>query len=136
MNSSKLTMKTTRFAFLSALAVAAIVSVSQNAAAQLTIDDFSTGAYSKTLKTGSDTHLQTGTMLGDSRYTLFVSCPSAHCNGGGKGSNPYDQPNSFDVKPLSKSTGIVILNSGYMTYTMLDLGYGYGSPMNEPLSPT
>jgi hypothetical protein len=120
------------------LAVAAVLAISSLAAAQqpLAIDDFSTGQYSKVLKTGSDTHTVTGTMLGGSRTTIFVSCPSVHCSGGGQGDNPYDQPNSFDVKPLGKSKGIVILNSAYRTEVMLNLGYGYGSPMNEPLSPT
>jgi hypothetical protein len=128
-------MKSTRLALLSALAVAAILSISQLASAQLTIDDFSTGAYSKTLKTGSDTHTETGAMLGDSRYTLFVSCPSSHCGGGGKGLNPFDQPSSFQVKLASKSApSVLILNSGYMTYPFLDLGYGYGSPMSVDLS--
>ena len=130
-------MKHINFAKLT-LAVAAVLVISSLAVAQqpLAIDNFSTGAYQKTIKKGSDTHTETGTMLGDSRVTLFVSCPSVHCGEGGKGDNPYDQPSSIDVKPLSQSTGIVILNSGYKTYTVLNLGYGYGLPMNEPLSPT
>ena len=130
-------MKSTRLVLLSALAVAALLSISQLASAQLTIDDFSTGAYSKTLKKASDTHTETGAMLGDSRYTLFVSCPSTHCGNGGKGLNPLDQPSSFDVKAATKSTpSILIFNSGYMAYPFLNLGYGYGSPMTEALAPT
>jgi len=127
-------MKHINFAKLT-LALAAVLVISNLAAAQLTIDDFSTGAYSSTLKTGSNTHTATGSMLGDSRLTLFVSCPSAHCAGGGKGLNPFDQPSSFTAKVATKSTpSILILESGYMTYPFLDLGYGYGSPMDVNLS--
>ncbi|MGA2002699.1 MAG: hypothetical protein ABSG70_04920, partial [Terriglobales bacterium] len=117
------------------LAIAAFLTVSTLASAQLVLDDFSTGPYQKTLKTGHDTNTQTGKMAGGSRATDYVSCPDAGCAGGGAGDNPFDQPNSFQIKPKTKTTpSALIFNSGYKTYPVLYLSYGYGSPMTIDLS--
>jgi hypothetical protein len=118
-----------------ALAIAAVLTISQFAAAQLVLEDFSTGPYQKTLKTGHDSNTQTGKMVGGSRNTIFVSCPDAGCAGGGVGDNPFNQPNSFQIKVKTKTTpSALIFNSGYRTYPVLSLGYGYGAPMMIDLS--
>lgn len=127
-------MKNKRIANLT-LALAALLTLSTFASAQLLLDDFSTGSYQKTLKTGHDTNTQTGKMVGGSRETYYLSCPDVGCAGGGVGDNPFDQPNSFQIKPKTKTTpSALIFNSGYKTYPVLSLAYGYGSPMTVDLS--
>jgi len=125
-------MKTTRFAFLSAIAVTAIVSVSQHAAAQLVIDDFSSGFYGKTLSTGTATDTQTGTMAGGTRETdINVCVPASTC----PSYNPFDQPNSYQIKKATKTTpAVLIFNTGYQSLADLQVFYGLGSPMNLDLS--
>jgi len=133
MNLRKLTMKTTRRAFLSAFVVIAVVSVSQLAAAQMVIDNFSTGAYAKTLTKGIDNNTQTGSMAGASRYTVLSVCEPDNC----ADYNPFRQPNSFQVRPATKSTpSALIFNTGYKSDANLQVIYGGGSPMNLNLSPT
>ena len=126
-------MKTTQNAILRiALAIAAIAAISRFAGAQLLIDDFSTGAYQKTLTKGTDTNLQTGSMIAGSRQTGFVACsPASAC----KNANPFGQPSSFQIKPKTKTTpNALIFNSGYKSQAYLAVAYGYGSPMNLNLS--
>jgi hypothetical protein len=127
----KITMKTARLAFLSALTVMAVVSVSQHAAAQLVIDDFSSGFYTKTLSKGSATDTQTGTMAGGSRMIIFGVCePTNPC-----ATNPYEQPNSYQIKKATQTTpNILIFNTGYKSDADLLLYYGEGSPMSLDLS--
>ena len=110
MNLRRLTMKTTRFA-LSALAAAAILSVT--ASAQLTLDEFSGKAYVKTLKTAdsSDTHIEAlpaGSPLGAARQTIFV-------NGG----SPYGLSSTLDI-----GNGICIVETGFQSNTGLEIFYG------------
>jgi len=135
MNFSKITTKTittktARVAFLSAVAVMAIVSVSQHAAAQQVIDEFTSGLYNKSLSTGTVTNTQTGTMAGGSRMIIFTACePANPC-----AADPYGQPNSYQIKKVTKTTGIFIFNTGYKSAADLLLYYGVGSPMSLDLS--
>jgi len=133
MTFTKLTPKTARFAFLSAIAIAAIVSVSQHAAAQLVIDDFSSGFYGTTLTKGTAGDTQTGTMAGGSRYTYLAVCdPTNPCSG-----DPFEQPNSYQVKKATKTTpNILIFNTGYKSDAWLSVVYGDNGNMNLALSPT
>jgi hypothetical protein len=117
------------------LAATFSMGAAQYAAAQLTLDDFSTGPDQQTLKTGENRNTQMGNMWGGSRETIYVSCPNKHCSGGGVGDNPFHQPNSFEIR---NGNGIIpsalIFNSGYKTYPDLSLRYGYAKPMNEDLA--
>jgi hypothetical protein len=132
MNFRKITSNTSRLAFLSALTVMAIISVSQHAAAQLVIDDFSSGFYTKSLSTGTATDTQTGTMAGDSRLTILTVCePTNPCT-----TDPYEQPNSYQIKKATKTTAnILIFNTGYKSDASLEVVYGDGNPMSLNLSP-
>ena len=115
-----------------ALAAMAVVSVSRYAAAQWTLDDFSTGPYSKTLKKGEDNNHQSGSMVGGTRGTALVACsPSSAC----KNDNPFNQPSSFDIQPATKTTpSALVFNSGYKADSYLDISYGYGTPMTLDFS--
>jgi len=99
------------------------------ASAQLVIDDFSTGAFSKTLTQGSGYYPQTGTMAGGSRVIYLGVCGTP-CS-----TDPFEQPNSFQVR---KSTGgepsALIFNTGYKSDAQLQVVYGEGKPMNLDLS--
>jgi len=132
MNFSKITTKTARLALLSALTVMAIVSVSQHAAAQLVIDNFSSGFYSKSLSTGSAYDTQTGTMAGGSRTVYLGVCePTNPCDG-----NPFEQPNSYQIKKATKTTpNILIFNTGYDSDANLQIAYGDSGTMLLDLSP-
>src|SRR3972149_1290116 len=79
--------------------------------AQILIDDFTTGPYFKTLTSGSDLNVQTGTMAGLRRAT-FMQVEQ----------NPLSQ--RFE---LSIGDGFAVSNSGSSVDGMLDLGYGYDS---------
>jgi len=126
-----LTMKHTRFAKL-AVAIVAIVTLSQLAVAQLVLDDFSTGFYQKTLKSRTDTNTQSGSRIGGSRETTFVACsPASAC----KTVNPFGQPSSFQIRAKTKTTpNALVFNSGYKADSYLDIGYGYGSSMTLNLA--
>jgi hypothetical protein len=128
---------TARLCQVACLVAAFSVAATRYTAAQLLIDNFSTGAYQKTLITGEDSNTQPGKMWGHSRWTVYGSCPNSNCSGGGVGDNPFGQPNSFEIKSgSSPSHGALIFNSGYKTYPYLALKYGYGKAMKEDLAST
>src|SRR3972149_5970506 len=79
--------------------------------AQILIDDFTTGPHFKTLTSGTDLNVQTGTMAGLQRAT-FMQVEQ----------NPLSQ--RFE---LSIGDGFAVSNSGSSVDGMLDLGYGYDS---------
>ncbi|MGO8986762.1 MAG: hypothetical protein ACLPHI_05225 [Terriglobales bacterium] len=124
------TVKCSRFAKL-ALAIIAIVTLSQFAAAQLLLDDFSTGKYEKSLKSGTDTNTQSGTMIGGNRETEFFVCPPGPCGS----YNLFAQPASFQVRPKTKTTSSALIQSaGYKVSPRLDVFYGSSAPLNLDLS--
>lgn len=113
------------------LAIALFFVFAHFADAQLTLDDFSTGAYSKVLKSGTDTNTQSGSMVGGSRETVFFVCPPGPCGT----YNLYTQPASFQVRPKTKTTPAALIQSaGYKVGPRLDVQYGSGAPMNLNLS--
>jgi hypothetical protein len=124
-------MKNSGFAKIG-LALVAVVTITQQSRAQLTVDDFSSGAYQKTLKSGSDNNFQFGGMVGGSRATTFVACsPASKC----AVVNPFGQPSSFQIRPKTKTTpNVLIFNSGYKSEAFLAVGYGFSSPMSLDLS--
>lgn len=113
------------------LGIAAFPSV---AMAQLVVDDFSTGFYAKTLKSGNDNNFQSGTMVGDSRETSFVACsPTSAC----KAVNPFLQPNSFAIQTKTKiSPNALVFNAGYKSQAYLAVGYGFSTPLDLNLAAT
>src|SRR5271163_3576748 len=103
----------------------------QFAAAQLTLDDFSTGPYSKTLKSGTDTDRQSGAMVGGSRETSFFVCPTGPCGA----YNLYAQPASFQIRGKTKTTPAALIQSaGYKVSPRIDVEYGTGAAMSLDLS--
>lgn len=110
-----------------AMAALAIVMVSQLAAAQLMLDDFSTGPYHKTLSGGYDGNIQFGSMAGGSRATNFY-VPSEY--------NPFGQPNSFRIRPATRTApNALVFNAGYKSEAYLEVFYGYSAPMTLNLAP-
>jgi hypothetical protein len=125
-----LTMKHARFAKL-AMAILAILTISQLAVAQLVLDDFSTGKYQKTLKSGTDANTQSGSMIGGNRATSFFVCPPGPCGS----YNVFAQPGSFQVRPKTKSSPSALIQSaGYKASPRLDVFYGSTAPLNLDLS--
>lgn len=102
------------------------------AMSQLVVDDFSTGFYGKTLKSGNDNNFQSGSMAGGSRETSFVAClPISIC----KTVNPFLQPNSFAVQAKTKiSPSALVFNAGYKSQAYLAVGYGFSTLLNLDLS--
>jgi hypothetical protein len=112
-------------------AIATLLSISKLAAAQLLLDDFSTGKYGKQLLSGSNTNSQTGSMIGGTRETVFFVCPPGPCGA----YNRFGQTGSFQVRAKTKTTpSALIYNSGYKVSPRLDVFYGSGAPMNLDLS--
>ncbi|MGO4885964.1 MAG: hypothetical protein ACLP59_34845 [Bryobacteraceae bacterium] len=109
----------------------AFLLVPELALAQLVIDNFKTGKYEKTLKSGSDTNTQSGSMMGSSRQTEFLVCSTSPCGA----SNPFAQPGSFEVRPATKTTPAALIQSaGYKVGPRLDVFYGSTAPLNLNLS--
>ena len=110
-------MKNMRLAKL-AVAIVAIATISPLVAAQLVLDDFSTGKYQKTLKSGTDTNTQSGSMIGGNRTTEFFVCPPGPCGS----YNVFGQPGSFQVRPKTKGTPSALIQSaGYKVSPRLDV---------------
>jgi hypothetical protein len=122
-------MKPTQFAKMF-LAVAVVIGSPKPAVSQLLFDDFSTGPYQKTLKSGSDTNFQSGAMIGGSRETTFVACVSP-CSK----YNPFNQPSSFQVRAKTTITpSALIFNEGYKSQAYLQVGYGFSTPLSLNLA--
>jgi hypothetical protein len=122
------------------LSVLAIATLCQGVAvAQLTIDDFSTGTYKKTLSTSSDDHTVTGTMIGGERNTYFRICQQIPCT---VDENEFAQSATFQTRP-SKKAGVpsaLIMSSGYKTFPLIQIFWGIDGqnhvvPLHLNLSP-
>jgi hypothetical protein len=113
------------------LATAAVSMIPQLAFSQLLLDDFSTGPYQKTIKSGTDTNFQSGSMVGGSRETTFFACIPSSCGTW----NPFGQPSSFEVREKTKSTpDALIFNAGYKARSYLAVGYGFSAPLSLDLA--
>ncbi len=123
-------MKHTRLAKM-VLGMVAVLAVPQLAVSQLLLDDFSTGLYQKTLKSGTDNNLQSGSMIGGSRETTFFACVPKSCGTW----NRFGQPSSFQVRAKTKITrSALVFNAGYKAQSDLIVGYGFSDPMNLNLA--
>ena len=125
-------MKTRIHQILLVLAIAALCQ--GVAVAQLTIDDFSSGAYKKALATGDDTHTVTGTMLGGERYTYFRVCNQIPCK---TAENEFGQSSTFQTRP-SKEAGVpsaLIMNSGYKMFPLVQVFWVAHTPLHQDLTP-
>jgi hypothetical protein len=99
------------------------------AVAQLTIDDFSTGAYKKTLSSSSDDHTVTGTMIGGERKTYFRVCQRTACP---VAENEFAQSATFQTRP-GKKAGVpssLIMSSGYKTFPLIQVFWGIDGQNN------
>jgi hypothetical protein len=121
---------------LSALALCCAVGAAQPTFAQtLTLDDFSTGHYKKTLpaKTSAiDIHVATGNMIGGFRETQFLMCHQVPCT---TGEDEFDVSSAFQVGS-SKRPGVpsaLVFSAGYKALPRLDVFYGIDGPDIVPL---
>jgi len=104
----------------------ALVAAQFTHAQNLTLDDFSTGAYKKTLPTktaGEDINVQKGTMIGGERETDFLTCHQIPCT---TGENEFGQTSSFQMRPSKKADvpSAGIFSAGYKMFPRLDIFYG------------
>jgi hypothetical protein len=90
------------------------LAVAAPASAQVTIDDFRTGPYEVSIKSGADLAVQTGSMLGGYRMTHLIV--------GSGPANPLDQAGALDIRP----DGPLVVDAGYQVGPRLEVGYGYG----------
>jgi hypothetical protein len=89
-------------------------------AAQLTIDDFTTGPKVSFLFSGTDSGIQAGSMVGGFRRTNFLVAPF-----------PVVHPGLLQIR----SGGPLIVSCGYKVAHRLDIGYGLdGNGGNVPLN--
>jgi len=103
------------------LAMAAILAVPKLAFSQLLLDNFSTGSYEKSLKAGSDTNVQSGSMVGGNRLTSFLLCPPGPCGV----DNEFAQSASFQIRPATKiAPAALVFSAGYKASPRLDVEYG------------
>ena len=114
------------------LVIAAALAAPRLAVSQLMLDNFSTGAYHKQLVSGTDLNLQSGSMIGGNRETVFFVClPPCGL------SNPFAQPTSFQIRPGTKIAPPALIHSaGYKVGPRLDVQYGSTAPLNLNLSAT
>ena len=109
------------------LTAAAVTAAAQN----LAIDDFTTGAYqSPAYYSGSSNpSTQTGSMMGRSRSTNMNVCVSAYCST----QNPYNQPSTYGFfAKTATQPAAMVQTAGYYASPRIDMGYGFGSHMDEP----
>ena len=119
---------------LTILALSVVLGASQFSRAQILIDDFSTGAYkSPEFKTGVHTSGQNGSMLGLNRSTGFSICKAQTC----ATVNPYKQAMSYAFLPTTTAAPAAMIQSvGYGAAPRIDMGYGFGAPMDQDFSST
>lgn len=87
------------------------ISLCVSANASLTIDNFTTGAYSVSLITGVNSSLQSGSMLGGFRRTILQVL-----------SNPLNRPVVLDI-----GSGLSVLDNGSLAQSQLTLIYLIGT---------
>jgi hypothetical protein len=123
-------MKTRITQILLALVITALLQ--GVAAAQRTIDDFSTGAYQKTLPTKTavgDVNVQKGNMIGGERWTYLQVCHQVPCNAA---ENEFAQSATLQIRP-SKNKAVpsaLILSGGYKTLPLIEVFWGIDSQHN------
>jgi hypothetical protein len=120
-------MRLNKLASLTLLLAAAAVSAF---AQELTIDDFTTGAYvSPNYTWGTrNTSTQTGSMMGNSRSNNMYVCPPASC----ATQNPYNQPSRYGFFAKSATQpAAMVQTAGYYVGPRIDMGYGFGDHMDE-----
>jgi hypothetical protein len=95
---------------------------------QVTLDDFSTGPYQKTLTTGFDQSFQTGGMIGSERFTTFFFCLTKTC---APQANPFGQAGSFQISPATPTApSALIYSAGYKATPELVVIYGQRASLN------
>jgi hypothetical protein len=114
-----------------ALLIVATLGLPQLARSQnRTLDDFSTGPYSKQLTAGQDRATQAGAMEGGERLTVFLVCDTGPCGP----ANPFSQVGSFEVRPANDpSPSALIYSAGYKAYPRLEMHYGAVTPLRLDL---
>jgi len=108
--------------------VAAAFALPQVARAQsLVVDNFTTGNHEVTLRSGVETHVQSGSMIGGFRQTHFLVADGA--------GNPFNQTGTLDIRP----GGPMVVDMGTRVFHRLEVYYGVGpdgaiAPLNLNLS--
>jgi hypothetical protein len=123
-------MKLQKMLSLIVLTVAVVVGMPRVATAQLPVllDGFSTGLYQKTLTTGFDQNVQTGSMVGGERFTTFFFCLTTTC---APQANQFGQAGSFQIRPANPiANSALIYSAGYKARPELVVIYGQSAPLN------
>lgn len=122
---------------LSALALCFAFGAAQFTHAQdLTIDDFTTGAYqSPQFRSGaihpSSQNGPPANIIGGNRSTNFNVCATTPC----PVENPFNQPSSYQFRPGTKGgPSALLLKSGFYAGPRIDVQYGEGAPMQANFS--
>jgi hypothetical protein len=109
--------------------------VSFTHAQTLTLDDFSSGSYKKTLPTNkavSDHNVQTGTMVGGSRDTFYIVCAQVPCN---PAENPFAQSATVQIRPKKgRVPAALVFSSGYKIVPDLQVFYGLAAQLQLDLT--
>lgn len=121
---------------ISALALCFALGAPQFSHAQsLTLDDFSTGPYKKTLPTStavSDNNIQTGKMVGGARETFYSVCHQVPCSAA---ENPFGQTATVKIGRNSGISPALVFSSGYKVVPDLQVFYGTSAPLQLDLTP-
>ena len=106
------------------LGIAVLASFPGSARADSVIlDDFTTGAYSKSLHCGEHSAFRNGTMIGGVRNTFFqVPC--------GDGANPFDQTASLEIL----KDGPLAFGAGIRVFHRVEVLYGFDKGGFTPLN--
>jgi hypothetical protein len=125
----KMIQPAARLLRLSLLACTAAAAAHAGAENRMPIDDFSSGHFqAKSIKSGSESSTQAGTMLGGQRSTTLTLCSS-----GCKAANPWRQGVSYGYVADAAQAGsnAFVQSASFDTAPRIDQGYG---PMNADLS--
>jgi hypothetical protein len=126
-------MKLQKMFSLIALTVVALAVTPGSVTAQLVIDNFTSGPYQKTLTTGFDQNVQTGSMRGGERFTTFFFCLTKTC---APQANPFNQAGSFQISPSTPAgKSALIYSAGYKATPELVVIYGQSAPLNLNIGP-
>jgi len=108
-----------RIHIMTLLVVAIVAALPQVAGAScpssLVIDDFSSGEYRVTLRPDGRlvTNIRSGSMIGGSRYTIFLSA-----------ANLFNRRAALDIGPAGSS--VMIVDTGIHVNHRLEVHYGFG----------
>ena len=96
-------------------------------AAQMLMNDLTSGSYAVSIRSGDVGAIRSGTMLGGNRHTHLIV--------GDELANPLQQPGGLEIL----SSGYLVVNGGLQVYPRVEVTYGVdeigqNAPLNENLA--